>query len=87
MTAKEKAKELYCKYADALNVRDMQITANPYVKQCALIAVDEIINSRPLEPNHADWDDCGATHKYWYDAQKEEALKYWQEVRKEILSL
>lgn len=87
MTAKEKAKELYCKYADALNVRDMQITANPYVKQCALIAVDEIINSRPLEPNNADWDDCGATHKYWYDAQKEEALKYWQEVRKEILSL
>jgi len=29
MTPKEKAKELYCKYADALNIRDLQTTANP----------------------------------------------------------
>jgi hypothetical protein len=56
-------------------------------KQYALIAVDEILNSRPLEPNDADWDDCGATHKYWYDAQKEEALKFWQEVKQEIKKL
>ena len=84
MTAKEKADTLYWKYyqlvADCSHPEEK-------AKECALIAVDEIINSRPLEPNHADWDDCGATHKYWYDAQKEEALKYWQEVRKEILSL
>jgi hypothetical protein len=43
MNAKEKAKEIYCKYADALNIRDLQTTANPFVKQCALIAVDEIL--------------------------------------------
>jgi hypothetical protein len=36
----EKAKEIYCKYADALNIRDLQTTANPFAKQCALIAVD-----------------------------------------------
>jgi hypothetical protein len=42
MTSKEKAKELYLKYTDTLNIRDLQITANPFAKQCALIAVDEI---------------------------------------------
>lgn len=45
MTPKEKAKEIYCKYTDALNIRDLQTTANPFAKQCALIAVDEVINS------------------------------------------
>jgi len=45
MEAKEKAKELYCKYTDALNIRDLQTTANRFAKQCALIAVDEIINN------------------------------------------
>ena len=45
MDAKEKAKELYCKYTDALNIRDLQTTANPFAKQCALIAVDEILSA------------------------------------------
>ncbi len=43
MTPKEKAKELYCKYTDALNIRDLQTTANRFAKQCALIAVDEVL--------------------------------------------
>jgi len=43
MTPKEKAKEIYCKYADALNIKDLQTTANPFVKQCALITVNEIL--------------------------------------------
>jgi hypothetical protein len=84
MTPKEKAKELYCKYVDALNIRDLRLTANSFAKICALIAVDEILNARPLAPNYVDWDDCGATHQYWYEAQKEEALEFWQEVKKEI---
>ena len=88
MTPREKADELYSKYDDLLN-KDFgnPIVFDNQIKQCALIAVDEIIKSRPLEPNNADWDDCGATHKYWYDAQKEEALKYWQEVKQEIEKL
>jgi len=45
MDAKEKAKDLYCKYTDALNIRDLQTTANPFAKQCALIAVDEILSA------------------------------------------
>lgn len=43
MTPKEKAEEIYCKYIDALNIRDLRTTANPFAKQCALIAVDEIL--------------------------------------------
>jgi hypothetical protein len=46
MTPKEKAKELYCKYTDVLNIRDLQVTANPFAKQCALISVEEILKDR-----------------------------------------
>ena len=80
LTPKEKAEELVYKFMD-------NRISWKQSKLCALIAVDEILNSRPLEPNHADWDDCGATHKYWYDSQKEEALKFWQEVKQEIEKL
>ncbi len=87
MNAKEKAKEIYCKYTDALNIRDLQTTANPFAKQCALIAVDEVINSNPRYPNNVDWDDAGGTHAYYYEAQFEEAEKYWEEVKQEINNL
>jgi hypothetical protein len=103
MTPQEKAKELFDKfynYADS-NYGASEFEKNWHgnvlagerkvrkesAKQCVLTAVDEIINSRPLEPNNVDWDDCGATHKYWYDTQKEEALKFWQEVKQEIEKL
>lgn len=56
-------------------------------KESALIAVEEIINSRPLDPNYVDWDDCGAAHQYWYQAQKEEALEFWNDVKSELQSL
>jgi len=49
MTAKEKAREIYCKYMDALNIRDLQTKSNPFAKQCALIAVDEILNHHSQE--------------------------------------
>lgn len=83
MTPREKAEELVFKFDDTMEFS----TPQRFAKECALIAVDEIINSRPLEPNDADWDDCGATHKYWYDSQKEEALKFWQEVKQELEKL
>jgi hypothetical protein len=87
MTPKEKAKELVDKFR--LNILDYEGSGlNTFkAKQCAIITVDEILNSRPLWPNDADWDDCGATHKYWYEAQKEEALKFWEEVKQEIFNL
>ena len=73
MTPQEKAKEIYCKYADALNIRDLQITANPFAKQCALIAVDEIIESNPYE--------CDAIEILHSN------IFYWEQVKQEIIKL
>jgi imidazole glycerol phosphate synthase subunit HisF len=69
MNAKEKAKELYCKYTDALNIRDLQTTANPFAKQCALIAVDEIIN------HHSQEQGLYRIDTYYYQQVKEEIEK------------
>lgn len=72
MTPKEKAKELYIKYTDILNVRDLQITANPFAKQCALLAVDEILDDDMYDMSQELF---------------ENRINYWQEVRKEIENL
>jgi hypothetical protein len=68
---KEKAKELYCNYTDALIIRDLQTTANPFAKKCALIAVDEIL-SMGIMSDSGDW---------------KMAKLYWQEVKQEIEKL
>ena len=83
MTPQEKANELVNKY----------LISTPIVfyiddaKQCALIAVDEILKSEPRCPSDVDWDDVGGTHKYYYEAEREDANKYWQEVKQEIKNL
>jgi hypothetical protein len=87
MNAKEKAKEIYCKYADALNIRDLQTTANLFVKQCALIAVEEILHCEATEPSDTDWDDCGATAQYYWPQKKVDAGKFWGDVKSELQSL
>ena len=78
MTPKEKAFSLYFKF-----IRDV-IADDQKAKQCAIIALDEIIKSEPRYPNDVDWDDVGATHQYYYEAQHEEALNYWKQVKQEI---
>jgi hypothetical protein len=95
MTPKEKAKDLldkmerqtykYQEYAGAI-YKTCEIGYEGG-KKCALIAVEEILNARPLDPNYVDWDDCGAAHQYWYEAQKEEALEFWNDVKSELQSL
>ena len=78
MTPKEKAKELYCKYTDALNISDLQTTANPFAKQCALILIDEIIDAL------AEYDDRNNT----YELQNmDRDFNYWQQVKSELQSL
>ena len=72
MTPKEKAKEMYCKYADALNIRDLQTTANPFVKQCALIAVDE-----------AEKSEYNVLVKFGFVTENYKS-DYWQLVKDEI---
>jgi hypothetical protein len=92
MTSKEKAKDLIDKFSTRLKVLHelegwVEHIDSSKAKGHALTTVDEIINSSPLEPNFADWDDCGGEHRYWYDAQKTQAFHYWQEVKKEIEKL
>jgi hypothetical protein len=63
MTAKEKADELYSKYDDLLN-KDFgnPIVFDNQLKQCALIAVDEIISEFYLEEDVAI---------YWKEVKQE----------------
>ena len=58
MTPREKANELYSKYDDLLN-KDFgnPIVFDNQLKQCALIAVDLLIEE--------------IRSKYWYDVKKE----------------
>ena len=92
MTAKEKAEELIDKFSKRTKFLHelegwiIHIDSSK-AKGHALVALDEIINSSPLEPNFADWDDCGGEDRYFYDAQKTHALHFWQEVKKEIEKL
>jgi hypothetical protein len=85
MTPKEKAIELVDKMY-ATQGPENGITEDE-AKQCALIAVDEIIKYRPRYPNNVDWTDCDASYKNYYDAQREQAKNYWQEVKQEIENL
>jgi hypothetical protein len=87
MTPKEQAKELFEEFRELIlsfltdNMKDRN------AKNCASKAVDEIIKSEPRSPSNVDWDDVGGTHQYYYEAQREEALIYWQEVKREIEKL
>jgi hypothetical protein len=65
MTAKEKANELYSKYDDLLN-KDFgnPIVFDNQLKQCALIAVDELIYETQFEvPN--------IRQRYWINVKHE----------------
>lgn len=60
MIAKEKAKELF--------IRNFEITVDDYcAKQCALIAVNEIINAISTIYEH-DWN---ILHPYWQEVKQE----------------
>jgi hypothetical protein len=70
MTPKEKAKELVEKINNELNwiEIDYQIDLYRDVKQCALIAVDEIISSNPIA---FDEDDNCIAKQWWKEVKKE----------------
>jgi hypothetical protein len=84
MTPKDKAFELVTKYSRILPMNQTTLLDH---KNCALVAVDEILESGPRYPNNVDWDDVGGAHQYYYEAQREEADKYWTKVKKEINKL
>ena len=66
MTPKEKAKELVDKFQFIL-------TQKQFGKHCALIAVNEIINSNPYSNP--------------FNTNVESTMSYWQEVKQEIYKL
>jgi hypothetical protein len=88
-SSKDKAKELVHSFLKASFGTIEEYVPVPYVfaKQCAIIACQEIINSEPTSPSNVDWDDVGGTHQYYYEAQKDESLKYYQQVKNEIENL
>jgi hypothetical protein len=82
MTPKEKAKELIHYYIKELLSAKYSINGfviNDLAKQCALIAVDEIINSSPSLPILGD---SGS-----YGEDIELSKLYWIEVKQEIEKL
>ena len=72
MTPKEKAIELYNKFYNTSSHPHHVESRKNNAKQCALIAVDEIIKSNPIKFDEDD--NCIAS--YW-----------WKEVKQEIEAL
>ena len=68
MNPKDKAKELYDKYEfDYIQ----NYTSKHEVKQCALIAVTEIINSNPHSNLINFYSDIHSTMYYWIEVKNE----------------
>jgi hypothetical protein len=83
MTPKEKAKNLVNKFYIIIPLDKMDIDYD-LAKQFALIAVDEIRNSSPLEPNDIpEW----LQPEDWFSEANIYAEKYWSEVKQEIENL
>ena len=74
MTPKEKAQDLYYKYFSMIKIESPidRVSSIPYVKQCALITVDEILKANPYEVSKTDMDST---------------IDYWMEVKQEIENL
>lgn len=76
MKAKEKAKELVGKYSNPFDrngcIPPSEALFNATVKQCALIAVDEIIENNSI---------LLSSQEYYRE------LNYWEEVKQEIEKL
>ena len=91
MNAKEKADELIDKmyyigrYDDKEDYNPAMAWAR--AKQCALIAVEEILKCESTEPSDTDWDDCGATAQYYWPQKKVDAGKFWGDVKSDLQSL
>lgn len=81
MTPKEKAEELYCKYDSLFKA---PFKKHQQIKECSLIAVDEIIQSRQ-DDGHFD-DTLSSTGSEYYTPHPM-YLTYWLQVKNEIEKL
>ena len=78
MKPEEKAKDLFVKNIELIPDYIKQIDAKHIAKYCALIAVDEIINSNPYK---LSLEGKFLTEHITYD------INYWEEFKKEIEKL
>jgi len=86
MTPQQRAQRIYNKLVVHIQRYDEYVDDRSKFKtiQCALIAVEEIINSGPLEPNDTeDW----LQPEDWFSDANISAEKYWNEVKNEINKL
>jgi hypothetical protein len=81
MNAREKASELIVNYQLQCKLLDYQ-----QAKQCALIAVEEILKCEATEPSNTDWDECGSTAQYYWPQKKVDAGKFWGDVKTQLQS-
>jgi len=81
MTPKEKATELVNKFYSTLYHQNSIKIRNDIAKKSALIAVDEIIDSRKEDKG---FDDTLLSEASEYWSAHPMYLTYWQEVKKEI---
>ena len=79
MTAQEKAQELFDKYKEIKHSVSIPLNKKR-TKQCALIAVDEIIKSNPTNPLKGSYIEL-------YSDMIDDAISYWQAVKHEIQNL
>ena len=87
MNAKEKAQEIFNKMYQVNDVMGNYPMCFDTAKQCALMAVEEILHCEATEPSDTDWDDCGATAQYYWPQKKVDAGKFWGDVKSELQSL
>ena len=71
MTPKEKAQELFDKYYIVCQEFTEEIQCSIQAKQCALIAVDEMIKQQQVQFENMIWS----------------CVEYWKEVKQEINNL
>ena len=83
MTPKEKAQELYRKMVYEIEWNAQPSTVKGVAKQCALIAIDEILNC----PQMNDQEVVKYSDGSWSREIVEIPNKYWQEVKQEIEKL
>jgi len=82
MTPKEKAEQLYDKFLQYVPAEEE--FEHEYAKKCALIAVDEIVESRK---DDAHFDDSLSSTSSEYYTPHPMYLTYWLHVKQEIEKL
>jgi hypothetical protein len=61
---KDKAREIYCRFSEILNIRDLRTCSNPFVKSCCIYLCDEVITDLERESS-----DDSQSAMYWNEVK------------------